>query len=89
MDISFSRARLAVFIDGCFWHGCPDHGTFPRANGAWWHDKIIRNQLRDKQTGDHLQALGWTVIRIWSHEPPAHAADVICAVLTRDTSGNP
>ena len=88
MDISFQKARLAVFVDGCFWHGCPDHGTFPHANATWWRDKISRNQLRDQQTTDHLCTLGWTVLRFWTHESVTHVADVICAVLQPNTAVN-
>jgi DNA mismatch endonuclease (patch repair protein) len=72
---------VAVFVDGCFWHGCPEHGTQPRANEDWWRWKIARNQARDRDTTERLQDLGWTVIRIWEHELPTAAADAVEAVL--------
>ena len=77
IDIAFPRARLAVFVDGCFWHGCPLHGTAPRSNAEWWTWKIVRNQARDKDTDSILDAAGWTVLRVWEHEPVATAADQV------------
>ncbi|MFW6773192.1 very short patch repair endonuclease [Nocardioides sp. CPCC 205120] len=75
IDIAFTRVRLAVFIDGCFWHGCPQHGTAPRANGQWWRTKLAANEARDRDTDALLGALGWRVMRVWEHEDP-HAAAV-------------
>lgn len=69
-DVVFTRARVAVFIDGCFWHGCPQHGHLPTANAEWWAWKISRNRTRDQQTDDALMRCGWTVVRAWEHEPP-------------------
>ena len=77
VDIVFPTERVAVFVDGCFWHSCPQHATFPRANGAWWARKLARNVERDRDTDARLRADGWTVIRIWEHEPPQDAADTI------------
>jgi len=77
IDIAFTRARLAVYIDGCFWHGCPVHGTIPKANSAWWTDKIAANRARDAAATQQLEALGWTVLRFYEHEPPS---GVVCAV---------
>jgi DNA mismatch endonuclease (patch repair protein) len=74
IDIVFSRARLAVFVDGCFWHGCPSHGVRPLTNREWWNWKISRNQARDVDTNVHLEARGWHVIRIWEHEDMMEAA---------------
>lgn len=74
-DLTFPTRRLVVFVDGCFWHGCPEHGTQPRANGAWWAAKLQRNADRDRAIDEQLAALGWTVIRIWEHEQPELAAD--------------
>jgi DNA mismatch endonuclease (patch repair protein) len=74
IDIAFSKAKVAVFIDGCFWHGCPEHGQEPTANRQWWIDKIKRNQERDIETTRLLEAEGWTVLRIWEHQPPLEAA---------------
>ena len=85
-DVVFSRLRLAVFIDGCYWHGCPDHGTAHRsqANAGYWTNKIMENQSRDRDTDLRLEAAGWAVVRAWEHEPVAEAADRIeKAVLSR------
>jgi DNA mismatch endonuclease, patch repair protein len=67
-DIVFTRWRVAVFIDGCFWHGCPEHWTAPKANAAWWRQKIETNVARDRRTDTALTAQGWLVVRIWEHE---------------------
>lgn len=67
-DIAFTRWRVAVFIDGCFWHGCPDHWTAPKANAAWWREKIEANVARDRRTDTALAAEGWLVVRVWEHE---------------------
>lgn len=77
IDIAFTRAKVAVMVDGCFWHGCPDHGTRPRANSAWWREKLAANAARDADTNRVLQELGWRVVRIWEHERPAAAADAV------------
>ncbi len=81
IDIAFTRARVAVFIDGCFWHGCPVHGTSPTANAAWWVDKIATNQARDADVTAQLDAMGWTVMRFWEHELPSDVVTRIVAVL--------
>ena len=67
-DVVFRRAQVAVFIDGCFWHGCPQHATSSRSNAEWWRAKIARNRNRDKRATMCLRAAGWTVIRCWAHE---------------------
>lgn len=82
-DVVFPGARLAVFVDGCFWHGCPTHGTSPKNNAAWWRAKIAANMARDRDTDARLEALGWRVLRIWAHEDPAEAADRIEAIARR------
>ncbi|WKU02082.1 very short patch repair endonuclease [Micromonospora soli] len=74
IDIAFTRIKLAVFVDGCFWHGCPQHATWPKANAAWWEAKILKNRERDQETTRQLEDAGWTVIRIWEHEPADEAA---------------
>lgn len=74
-DIVFGPARVVVFVDGCFWHGCPDHGTWPTHNGDFWRDKIETNRLRDRDTDSRLEDAGWTVVRVWEHEDAEHAAD--------------
>ncbi len=74
IDIAFTRAKVAVMVDGCFWHGCPDHGTRPVANREWWDWKIARNTERDRDTDQLLAEHGWTVVRVWEHEDPDEAA---------------
>lgn len=76
-DIAFTRARIAVFVDGCFWHRCPDHGTAPKNNGKWWAEKLDANVARDRRTDGELQKLGWTTIHVWEHEDPVMAAEAI------------
>ena len=73
-DLVFPRLRVAIFVDGCFWHGCPEHGTKPRRNAEYWETKIARNRARDADTDARLEAAGWTPIRIWEHEEPDEAA---------------
>ncbi|GAA5161349.1 very short patch repair endonuclease [Ornithinimicrobium tianjinense] len=73
IDIAFTRAKVAVFVDGCFWHGCPEHGTQPRANSGWWAAKLAANRARDEDTDRLLREAGWRVIRVWEHEDVATA----------------
>ena len=80
-DIVFRRARLAVFVDGCYWHGCPEHGTQPRTNAAYWSAKIARNIERDRRTDTALSEAGWVVARVWEHERPETAAARILGLL--------
>ncbi|WP_363114184.1 DNA mismatch endonuclease Vsr [Mycobacterium sp.] len=80
-DIVWKTLHLAVFIDGCFWHGCPDHATRPRANGEWWAQKLDTNIERDRRVDTVLATRGWTVLRFWEHEEPATVADAICSQL--------
>jgi DNA mismatch endonuclease (patch repair protein) len=77
VDIVFGPTKVAVFVDGCFWHGCPIHATQPRSNNAFWQDKIATNQRRDRDTDSQLGAAGWMVIRVWEHEDPTDAASRI------------
>lgn len=81
-DILFSRFRVAVFVDGCFWHCCPQHATNPVNNSAWWAQKLSRNVQRDRDTDRRLAALGWRSVRIWEHEDVRDAADRVEAALT-------
>ncbi|MFY1673189.1 very short patch repair endonuclease [Plantactinospora sp. WMMB334] len=74
-DIAFTRARLAVFVDGCFWHRCPDHGVLPRNNGEWWRVKLDRNVERDREKDAALALCGWVALHVWEHEPVSEAAD--------------
>lgn len=74
IDVAFPGTKVAVLIDGCFWHGCPRHATQPKANADWWRTKLDRNMARDRETTEHLIAEGWTVLRFWEHEAPADVA---------------
>ena len=84
-DLTFTRARVAVYVDGCFWHGCPAHRTHPKANAAYWSAKIERNAARDVDTTARLEALGWTVLRFWEHEDPVDVAAAVVGAV-RDAS---
>jgi DNA mismatch endonuclease (patch repair protein) len=81
-DLVFPRARLAVFVDGCFWHGCPEHGTQPTSNSRYWREKIKRNKARDLRNVDQLAEAGWRVVRGWEHESPVEIADRVAAALS-------
>ena len=76
-DIVFRPARVAVFVDGCFWHGCPEHATWPSTNADWWRAKIERNRERDAETDRLLAEAGWHAIRIWEHEDLDVAAELV------------
>lgn len=80
-DILFPRQRVAVFVDGCFWHGCPQHGTWPKANAAWWKKKIETNIARDRDTDQLLATKGWIAVRIWEHDDIRESAERIISVL--------
>lgn len=67
-DFVFSKLKVAVFVDGCFWHGCPKHATWPKTRAAFWLAKITGNKARDRKVNRLLRAKGWTVIRVWEHE---------------------
>ena len=67
-DIVFARQRVAVYVDGCFWHGCPEHGTRSKSNTAWWEEKLARVRARDADTDRALAEAGWFVVRVWEHE---------------------
>lgn len=81
-DLVFPRKRVAVYVDGCFWHSCPQHATAPKNNAQWWSDKLAANVVRDRDTDARLVDAGWTVVRIWEHEDPMEAADRVQAALT-------
>jgi DNA mismatch endonuclease Vsr len=87
IDIAFTRAKVAVFMDGCFWHGCPDHATHPKSNAEWWRQKLDRNMARDIETTEHLVAAGWTVLRFWEHEVPTRVADLVAEAVDRKRPG--
>lgn len=87
IDIAFTRARVAVFVDGCFWHGCPEHGTQPRANSDWWTAKLAANHTRDEDTDRLLREAGWHVVRIWEHESVEDAVAAVRAALEARGAG--
>jgi len=80
-DIIFRPVKVAVFVDGCFWHGCPVHGTQAKANAEFWIQKIKQNQERDLDTTRLLEALGWRVIRVWEHEDPEEVSQRIYDIV--------
>lgn len=82
-DVVFTSAMVAVFVDGCFWHRCPEHATMPKKNTAWWASKLAANVNRDRDTDRLLFDRGWQVIRVWSHEDMDRAADRIATVVDR------
>ena len=86
-DVVFTRARVAVFIDGCFWHGCPQHGTTPKANSGYWGPKLARNVARDRANEQRLTAAGWRVLRIWEHTPVEEAANIVVRTLKATPDG--
>lgn len=76
-DIAFTKQKIAVYIDGCFWHGCPLHGTSPTRNSDYWLPKLQRNMERDVETTEMLTQAGWIVLHFWEHESPTEVADAI------------
>jgi DNA mismatch endonuclease, patch repair protein len=80
-DLLFPTALVAVFVDGCFWHGCPEHFNPPRTNASYWGPKIARNQARDAAAMAALQEAGWIGLRVWEHEPPEEAAGRIATTV--------
>ena len=80
-DIVFASARVAIFVDGCFWHGCPEHASWPKSNAQFWRDKIETNRARDWDTDRRLRASGWRVVRIWYHESAGDAAERIEGIV--------
>jgi DNA mismatch endonuclease (patch repair protein) len=82
-DLVFPTERIAVFVDGCFWHLCPIHATWPKSNADWWREKLEANRARDASTDAQLRARDWTVVRIWGHEPVGEAADRVAAEVRR------
>lgn len=82
-DMVFRPAKVAVFIDGCYWHGCPKHYVPPKTNPGYWSDKVARNMARDRDTDQQLIDAGWTVLRFWEHESPEACADQIILAVSR------
>lgn len=85
-DLVFGGSRVAVFIDGCFWHGCPEHATRPVRNADWWANKLDRTVERDLETTEALQLAGWQVLRFWEHEPAEEVADAIQRIVNARSS---
>lgn len=88
VDIAFTGRKIAVFIDGCFWHGCPAHYRPARTNVGYWSPKIQKNRARDVDTTEKLSAAGWVVLRYWEHEDPEVVADKVEAAVRPD-DGSP
>jgi DNA mismatch endonuclease, patch repair protein len=86
-DVVFPRLRVAVFVNGCFWHGCDQHRTSPMRNAEFWNQKIDGNRRRDLETDVHLAALGWTAVRVWEHERTEEAADRVEEVVRQARAG--
>ena len=82
-DIVFTSPRVVVFVDGCFWHGCPEHATWPKQHAEFWRMKIVTNQERDRDTDRRLRADGWKVVRVWAHEAPRDAASRIAEIVLK------
>ena len=80
-DVIFPRVRVAVYVDGCFWHGCPTHGTLPQANHEWWASKLNANRSRDQRTNRELSEAGWVVLRFWEHDNPVAAARQVKGIV--------
>ncbi|BBY28185.1 hypothetical protein GCM10023114_58680 [Mycolicibacterium sediminis] len=80
-DLVFPRARVAVFLDGCFWHGCPEHHTVSASNAKFWRDKVEGNRARDRNTDERLAEAGWVSVRVWEHEDPVEAASRVREVV--------
>ncbi len=89
IDIAFTRHRIAVYIDGCFWHGCPEHLHIPHANSEWWVRKLAGNRARDAAATEQLTGLGWTVLRFWEHQAPEDVVARIATVLAEHVVHSP
>ena len=81
----FGPSKLAVFVDGCYWHNCPDHGTIPKNNREWWIEKFETNRRRDLRKDQELRELGWLPIHVWEHEDPTKAAQKIHRLINQRT----
>src|SRR5437868_2043721 len=81
-DVVFPSRQVAVFVDGCFWHRCPEHGNMPRRNADYWRRKLERNERRDRAVTDALELAGWQVVRLWEHVPVDDAVRAVEAALT-------
>ncbi|WP_112274910.1 very short patch repair endonuclease [Lentzea terrae] len=88
-DLVFTRAKVAVFLDGCFWHGCPEHHTKAATNAGFWADKVRANRDRDRDTDKRFHEAGWHSIRVWEHQDPKQAALEIASVVRQRRQGTP
>lgn len=86
-DVVFTGARVAVFVDGCFWHGCPQHQRIPKTNTAYWVPKLARNVERDRLTDSALIEAGWRVVRLWEHQDPESAAQLVEGIVRGGVPG--
>lgn len=82
-DVVFPRLRLAVYVDGCFWHSCPEHGNLPKANRPWWKAKLDATMERDQRNQRALEDRGWRVVRVWEHDCPEPGAQVVEALVRK------
>jgi len=80
-DLVFRSAKVAVFVNGCFWHACPIHGSWPRNNARWWKAKLLRNRDRDQETDEILVDRGWASVRVWEHDDPKAVASSVARVV--------
>src|SRR3712207_6371224 len=83
-DIVFTRRRVAVYVDGCFWHACPQHGVLPKSNVEWWRQKLAATAQRDRRADEVLRDEGWRVVRVWEHEDVDGAPDRVLAALAME-----
>lgn len=88
IDVAFTRWKIAVFMDGCFWHGCPVHGVLPKSNTEWWVAKIQKNIDRDLDTTRLLEREGWTVLRFWEHEAPDAVVEAVRSAVVEARGGS-
>ncbi|MCL4508638.1 MAG: very short patch repair endonuclease [Chloroflexi bacterium] len=87
VDVVFPGPKVGIFVDGCFWHGCPEHATFPKSNTDYWLPKLAENKERDRRQSDHLRAAGWTVIRVWEHDCSPPATEVLAGIVKACRTG--
>lgn len=89
-DVVFGPARVALFIDGCFWHGCPAHGArATKSNPSYWSEKVLRNQARDRETDAKLKAAGWMPVRVWEHQPPDAIVTTVLELVAKRRNASP
>tara|TARA_Y100001958_G_C21246657_1_gene577285 strand:- start:2376 stop:2819 length:444 start_codon:yes stop_codon:yes gene_type:complete len=86
-DIALGPSKVVVFVDGCYWHNCPEHGTIPKNNSEWWKEKFQRNRERDRRNDELLREMGWLPIHVWEHEDPDEAAWKIGEIVKRRIDG--